>query len=268
MKRRARCITAVAIASSDSGGGAGVQADLLTFAAHGVHAGTVVVAVTAQDTSRVLAVEPVSASIIRRQMDAVFPDLRPAAVKIGALYDAARIRAVASGLRRHRARNVVLDPVLAAKSGTRLLASGAVRALAREIFPLCDLVTPNIPEAQALSGIRIGGDIARREAARALAAGGAKAVLIKGGHSRGPDVMDLLFDGRSFVEFRGPRRKTRATHGLGCTLSSAIAANLALGRGLEEAVRRAIEYLREAIDRGFYPGRGWGTPGRLISPLA
>jgi len=256
----------VTIAASDSGGGAGIQADLLTFAAHGVHGASVIAAVTAQDTSRIFAVEPLSVSIIRRQMDAVFEDLRPAAVKIGALYDAARIRAVASGLERHQARNVVLDPVLSAKGGRRLLASSAVRSLSRELLPLCDLVTPNIPEAEALSGIRIGADGDRRDAALALAAAGARAVLIKGGHSGGAAVTDLLFDGKTFLEFRGRRRRTRATHGLGCTLSSAIAANLALGHGLEESVRRGTRYLREALDRGIFPGRGWGTPGRLPPP--
>ena len=251
------------IASSDSGGGAGIQADLLTFAAHGVHAATVVVAVTAQDTSRILAIAPLPPSIIRAQMDAVFPDLQPAAVKVGALYDAARIRAVVSGLKRHRASNVVLDPVLAAKGGRRLLVAASLRTLIRDLLPLCDLVTPNIPEAEALSGIRIRGEASRREAARAIAALGPKAVLIKGGHAGGAAVTDLLFDGKGFRKFRGKRRRTRATHGLGCTLSSAITANLARGRSLEEAVRRGIEYLREALDRGIYPGRGWGTPGRL-----
>ncbi|HKA37376.1 MAG TPA: bifunctional hydroxymethylpyrimidine kinase/phosphomethylpyrimidine kinase [Thermoanaerobaculia bacterium] len=263
MKNKRGCITAVTIAASDSGGGAGIQADLLTFAAHGLHAATVLVAVTAQDTSRIYSMEPLSPSIIRRQMDAVFPDLRPSAVKIGALYDEARVRAVAAGLERHRARNVVLDPVLAAKGGRRLLVPAAVRALTRELFPLCDLVTPNLPEAESLSGIRIRDDASRRDAARALAAAGAKAVLVKGGHFAGEAVTDLLFDGKSFFEFRGKRRKTRATHGLGCTLSSAIAANLALGSPLKDAVRLGIEYLRAALDRGIFPGRGCGTPGRL-----
>jgi len=258
-----KTITAVTIASSDSGGGAGVPADLLTFAAHGVHGAAVLVAVTAQDTSRIHAIEPLSTGIIHKQMDAVFGDLRPRAAKIGALYDAARIRAVVSGLTRHRAKNVVLDPVLVSKGGRRLLASSARAALVNSLFPLCDLVTPNLPEAEALSGIRIRSDADRREAARALAAKGAGAVLVKGGHSRGDEITDLLFDGRRFLEIPGRRRKTRATHGLGCTLSSAIAANLALGRGLEEAVRLGIEYLRVALARGIFPGRGWGTPGRI-----
>ena len=268
MKKRRACITAVSIASSDSGGGAGIQADLLTFAAHGVHGACVVVAVTAQDTSRVHAIEPLSPSIIGGQMDAVFTDLRPAAVKIGALYDSARIRAVARGLERHRARNVVLDPVLLAKGGRRLLAAAAIRRLVEDLLPLCGLVTPNIPEAEALSGIRIRGDAGLREAAQALVSLGAGAALVKGGHSEGRTVTDLLFDGNRFVEFPGRRRKTRATHGLGCTLSSAIAANLAVGLDLEEAVGRGIHYLRAALARGVYPGGGWGTPGRIVRPSA
>ncbi len=261
MKRtRIRPVCAVTIAASDSGGGAGIQADLLTFAAHGVYGASVLVAATAQNTNRIAAVEPLSPGFIRKQMDAVFPDLEPAAVKIGALYDAARIRAVAAGLERHRASNVVLDPVLLAKAGTRLLARAALRSLREDLFPLCDLVTPNLPEAEELSGIRIRSGADRRRAARALRALGARAVLIKGGHGRGPRVADLLYDGRRFREFVNPRISTQATRGTGCTLSSAIAANLALGRSLEDAVGRAIRYLRAGLKRGVFPGRGPGVP--------
>ena len=258
-----RPVCAVTIAASDSGGGAGIQADLLTFAAHGVYGATVLVAATAQNTRGIRAIEPLSPSIIREQMDAVFPDLRPSAVKIGALLDEKRVRAVAAGLRRHRAKNVVLDPVMIAKGGTRLLSAAAVKTLARELFPLCDLVTPNLPETEALCGFRIRSDPDRREAARALVASGAGAVLIKGGHARGVRVSDLLFDGRRFREFVNPRISTRATHGTGCTLSSAIAANLALGLGLGESVRRAIVFLRSGLKRGIFPGRGRGSPGPL-----
>jgi hydroxymethylpyrimidine/phosphomethylpyrimidine kinase len=261
MPRRPVC--AVTIAASDSGGGAGIQADLLTFAAHGVYGATVLVAVTAQNTRGIRGIERLSPSIIRDQMDAVFPDLRPSAVKIGALLDEKRVRAVAAGLRRHRAKNVVLDPVMVAKTGTRLLSTAAVKTLAGQLLPLCDLVTPNLPEAEALSGIRIRSDADRREAARAIAASGVGAVLIKGGHARGGSVCDLLYDGRRFREFVNPRISTRATHGTGCTLSSAIAANLALGRGLGDSVRRAILFLRAGLKRGIFPGRGWGTSGHF-----
>jgi hydroxymethylpyrimidine/phosphomethylpyrimidine kinase len=261
MKRtRTRPVCAVTIATSDSGGGAGIQADLLTFAAHGVYGATVLVAATAQNTNRIAAVEPLSPAFIRKQMDAVFPDLRPAAVKIGALYDAARIRAVADGLGRHRATNVVLDPVLVAKGGKRLLAHAALRSLRDDLLPLCDLVTPNLPEAEELSGIRIRSDADRQRAALALYALGARAVLIKGGHGYGPRIADLLYDGRRFREFVNPRISTGATHGTGCTLSSAIAANLALGRPLEDAVGGAIRYLRAGLKRSAFPGRGRGVP--------
>ena len=204
--------------------------------------------------------------MIRAQMDAVFSDLEPSAVKIGALLDERRVRAVAAGLRRHRAKNVVLDPVMIAKSGTRLLSAAAVKTLVRDLFPLCDLVTPNLPEVEALCGIRIRTDADRREAALAIAASGAGAVLIKGGHARGNRVSDLLYDGRRFREFVNPRIRTRATHGTGCTLSSAIAANLALGRSLGDSIRRAIVFLRTGLERGVFPGRGRGTSGHFVDP--
>ncbi|HJW14073.1 MAG TPA: bifunctional hydroxymethylpyrimidine kinase/phosphomethylpyrimidine kinase [Thermoanaerobaculia bacterium] len=257
---RNRPVSAVTIAMSDSAGGAGIQADLLTFAAHGVHAASVLVAATAQSTLRITGIEPLSPAFIRRQMDAVFPDIRPAAVKIGALYDAARIRVVAAGLARHRAKNVVLDPVLAAKAGASLLAPSAISSLLEELFPHCDLVTPNLPEAEALAGIRIRDSADKREAARVLASFGCRAVLIKGGHAKGREVTDLFYDGHRFREISHPRIRTRATHGTGCTLSAAIAANLALGHGLESSVRRAIRYLGAGLERGIFPGRGWGVP--------
>jgi hydroxymethylpyrimidine/phosphomethylpyrimidine kinase len=266
MKPRKRPACAVTIAMSDSGGGAGIQADLLTFAAHGVHGATVLVGATAQNTLKITGVRPFSPAFIAKQIDAVFPDLRPEAVKIGALFDASRIRAVASGLARHRVKNVVLDPVLVAKDGTRLLAAGAVETLVRDLLPLCALVTPNLPEAEVLSGVRVRGDSDRREAARIIASRGCGAVLITGGHGRGATVRDLLYDGRLFREFSNPRIRTGATHGTGCTLSSAIAANLALGRGLPDSVRRAIRYLRGGLERGVFPGRGRGVPVHFPEP--
>lgn len=255
-----RLPTAVSIAASDSGGGAGIQADLLTFAAHGVYGATVLAAGTAQNTRGVTGIETFSAAFLTRQLDAVFSDLRPRAVKIGMLFDAPRIRAVARGLARHGAVNVVLDPVMVSKSGARLLARSAVASLERDLLPLCDLVTPNLPEAAALTGLRVSSPAERRVAAGAIAALGARAVLIKGGHGRGNEVRDLLFDGRFFTEFVSPRIRTRATHGTGCTLSSAIAANLALGRPLEDAIVRAIRYLRAGLARGIFPGAGFGVP--------
>ena len=257
---RRRIISVVSIATSDSGGGAGIQADLLTFAAHRVYGATVLAAGTAQNTRGLTAIEPFSTRFLARQIDAVFSDLRPEAVKIGMLYDGPWIRTVAAGLKRHRARNVVLDPVMVAKTGARLLSRTGLAGLRADLLPLCDLVTPNLPEAELLSGIRIRADTDRRLAAGLIADLGARAVLIKGGHGRGRDVRDLLFDGRFFTEFRAARIRTRATHGTGCTLSSAIAANLALGLPLEDAVVRAIAYLRTGLKAGLFPGRGFGIP--------
>jgi hydroxymethylpyrimidine/phosphomethylpyrimidine kinase len=262
-KTRRRRVSAITIAASDSGGGAGIQADLLTFAAHGLHGGTVLVGATAQNTREVTGIEGLSAAFIAAQMDSIFPDLKPAAVKIGALLDGPRIHAVAAGLRRHRAVNVVLDPVMLATGGTRLLSAAAVKTLKKTMLSLCDLVTPNIPEAEALSGVRIRTASDRRGAALAIAALGARAVLLKGGHASGDSVRDLLYDGRRFREFVHPRMRTRATHGTGCMLSSAIAADLALGRDLEDAVSLAIRFVRAGLRRGYFPGTGWGVPDRI-----
>ena len=268
MARSARGpVSVLSIASSDSGGGAGIQADLLTFAAHGVHGTTVLVAATAQNSRAVTGIEPLSPRLVTRQIDAVFSDFRPKAVKIGMLFDGARIRAVAAALRKWRAFNVVLDPVMVSKSGARLLSRHAVGSLKKLLLPLSDLVTPNLPEAEALSGLRIRNESDRRLAAGILADMGARAVLIKGGHARGREVRDLLFDGSAFTTFAAPRISTRATHGTGCSLSSAIAANLALGRGLEEAVERGIAYLRAGLERGRFPGRGFGVPDRFPTAL-
>ena len=264
---RRRIVSVVSLATSDSGGGAGIQADLLTFAAHGVYGATVLAAGTAQNTRRVEAIEPFSTRFLARQIDAVFSDLRPEAVKIGMLFDGPRIRTVAAGLVRHRARNVVLDPVMVAKTGARLLSRSGLASLRAELLPLADLVTPNLPEAEALSGIRIRGDADRRLAAGLIADRGARAVLIKGGHGRGRDVRDLLFDGRFFTEFRAPWIRTRATHGTGCTLSAAIAANLAIGLPLEDAIVRAIRYLRSGLKDGLFPGGGFGVPNHFAGRM-
>lgn len=266
MKKRAsrpkkvRLVSAVSIATSDSGGGAGIQADLLTFAAHAVYGTTVLAAGTAQNTRGVTGIETFSAAFLTKQMDAVFSDFRPKAVKIGMLFDAPRIRAVANGLRKYKAKNVVLDPVMVAKTGARLLAPAALASLKRLLLPLCDLVTPNLPEAEVLAGMKIRSEDDRLLAAGVIADLGAKAVLIKGGHGKGNRVRDLLFDGRRFTDYDNPRIATRATHGTGCTLSSAIAANLALGHGLAESVERAIRYLRAGLKRGLFPGKGIGIP--------
>lgn len=260
-----RTVSALTIAGSDSGGGAGLQADLLTFAAHGVYGAAVIVAGTAQNTRGITAVEAFSPRFVACQLDAVFEDLAPAAVKIGMLHDAAHVRSVAAALRRHGARNVVVDPVLRATSGTALLSPDGVRALKREILPLCDLVTPNLDEASALAGGPICTEAGLRQAARRIAGLGARAVLVTGGHGAGPRIQDLLWDGWRFRTFEHARIDTRALHGTGCVLSSAVAANLALGHPLEESVVRAIRYLRGALRRGVFPGKGAGAPGHLAA---
>lgn len=263
----ARPACAVTIAGSDSGGGAGIQADLSTFAAHGVYGATVLVAATAQNTRGVVSIAPLPPRFVGRQMDAVFPDLEPRAVKIGMLCDAGHVRAVAAGLERHRAKNVVLDPVIrATRGGRRLLSPAGVRELARTLLPLCDVVTPNLDEASVLAGMPVGTEADRREAALRIAALGARAVLVTGGHGAGVIVRDVLWDGQRFRVFSNRRIATRATHGTGCVLSAAIAANLALGLGLEEAIDRAVRYVRRALRRGAFPGKGAGVPGRGLTP--
>jgi hydroxymethylpyrimidine/phosphomethylpyrimidine kinase len=253
----------VSIAGSDSCGGAGIQADLLTFAAHGVYVGTVVVAGTAQNTLGVRSVQGFSPRFVAAQIDAVFPDLAPAAVKVGMLFGPGQVRAVAAGLRRHSARNVVLDPVLAASGGARLLSPAGVQAVRQDLLPLCDLVTPNLPEAAALAGLPADTPAGAREVARRISALGARAVLVKGGHGTGNRIRDVLWTGRRFRIFENSRIPTGPMHGTGCVLSSAIAANLALGFGLEAAVERGIRYLRATLRRRSFPGAGAGVPGHL-----
>jgi hydroxymethylpyrimidine/phosphomethylpyrimidine kinase len=254
-------ITVVSIAGSDSGGGAGIQADLLTFAAHGVHAATVVVAGTAQNTRGVVSTESFSPRFVAAQLDAVFTDFAPAAVKIGMLFGPDQVRAVAAGLVRHRAKNVVLDPVLASTGGFRLLSPAGLRALRKDLFPRCDVATPNLAEAAILAGITVETEEDARRAARKVARLGPRAVLVKGGHGAGDRIADVLWTGRRFRVFENRRIPTGATHGTGCVLSSAIAANLALGLGVEAAVEAAIRYLRRALRRGYFPGRGVGVAG-------
>jgi hydroxymethylpyrimidine/phosphomethylpyrimidine kinase len=240
---------AVTIAGSDSSGGAGIQADLKTFSALGVYGATVITALTAQNTQGVNAIHDVPAAFVGKQMDAVFSDLAVAAVKIGMLSRVEIIEAVASGLDKHHAKNIVLDPVMVATSGDRLLARDAVEALRRRLMPRARLVTPNLPEAAALAG----GAVAETERdmraqAERIIALGAKTVLIKGGHGGGNESVDLLVDVNGAIQFAAPRVATRNTHGTGCTLSSAIAAELAKGATLRDAVRTAKNFVTGAIE--------------------
>ena len=239
---------ALTIAGSDSGGGAGIQADLKTFSALGVYGASVITAITAQNTKAVTGVSDVPVDMVTAQIDAVFEDLDIAAVKIGMLSRADTIAAVADGLRRHRPRHVVLDPVMVAKSGDRLLQREAIDALCRELLPLADLVTPNLPEAAVLGDWR--GEISEADMAaiaQAVRDRGARAVLLKGGHLGGPESPDLLLTQEASQTFRAKRLATENTHGTGCTLSSAIAALLARGASLHEAITDAKAYLAGAI---------------------
>jgi len=239
---------AVTIAGSDSGGGAGIQADLKTFSALGVYGASVITALTAQNTKGVTAIHDVPPDFITAQIDAVFSDLDVRAVKIGMLSQPAVIEAVAAGLERWMARNVVLDPVMVATSGDKLLAPDAVDALRRELLRRATVVTPNLPEAAALLATEVAvSETEMQVQAERLLALGARAVLIKGGHGTGAVSADFLFDGATVTRLAVPRIATRNTHGTGCTLSSAIAAGLAKGQNLADAVRDAKAYVTAAI---------------------
>lgn len=249
---------ALTIAGSDSGGGAGIQADLKTFSALGVYGASVVTAVTAQNTRAVTAVEGVSPAVVAAQIDAVLGDIAVHAVKIGMLAAPEVVEAVADGLARHEG-PVVLDPVMVAKSGDALLRDDAVEALARRLLPRADLLTPNLPEAARLLGAEPAETLEAMEAqGRALLGRGARAVLVKGGHAAGAVCTDLLVTRGGCATLSAPRIPTRNTHGTGCSLSSAVAAWLARGAALEEAVGRAHGWLQGAIRAADGLGVGHG----------
>jgi hydroxymethylpyrimidine/phosphomethylpyrimidine kinase len=248
------------IAGSDSGGGAGIQADLKTFAAHGTYGMSVIAALTAQNTREVRAVLEVPPEMVAAQIDAVLEDIGADAVKIGMLASAEVIRAVADRLRAHLAGTgvpIVLDPVMVAKSGDRLLREDAVEALVADLLPLATLVTPNLPELEALTGLSVETEEDRLRAAEDLARKG-PAVLAKGGHAEGEEVVDLLLAGGHVHRFSHPRLHTTSTHGTGCTLSSAIAARLGSGEDLARAVEGAIQYLHGAMAAAYPVGNGHG----------
>ncbi|MGH2340073.1 bifunctional hydroxymethylpyrimidine kinase/phosphomethylpyrimidine kinase [Segnochrobactraceae bacterium EtOH-i3] len=240
---------AVTIAGSDSGGGAGIQADLKTFSALGVYGASVLTALTAQNTLGVTAIHDVPPAFVRAQIDAVFSDLDVDAVKIGMLSQPEVIAAVADGLAAFGATRVVLDPVMVAASGDPLIADAAVQTLIDRLIPLADLVTPNLPEAARLTGRPVADDEDDRIAQGEILLGyGARAVLMKGGHGSGPEAVDLLVrPGHPPERYTAPRLASRNTHGTGCTLSSAIAAGLARGRRMPDAVRQAKAYLTGAL---------------------
>ncbi len=239
---------AVTIAGSDSGGGAGIQADLKTFSALGVYGASVIAALTAQNTRGVSGIHDVPPAFVTAQIDAVFSDLKADAVKIGMLSNAGVIAAVAEGLARHRARNIVLDPVMVATSGDRLLDPAAMDALRNTLIPRARIITPNLPEAAALLDAPVAVTEAEMQTqAERLLAAGAQAVLMKGGHGAGPEAVDLLVTPDATTRFVAARIDTKNTHGTGCTLSSAVAAGLAKGLSLTEAVRAAKDCVTAAI---------------------
>jgi hydroxymethylpyrimidine/phosphomethylpyrimidine kinase len=245
------------IAGSDSGGGAGIQADLKTFFALGIYGTSSITAITAQNTVGVTAVHDVPTEIIAAQIDAVVDDIGVDAVKTGMLSSAEIIRTVADRVRHWGLDRLVVDPVMVAKSGDRLLREDAVEALVRELLPLAAVLTPNLPEAEVLVGRPLEDDAAMREAARRIVDLGTRTVVMKGGHRQGAAI-DLLFDGRDFTAFESERFDTPNTHGTGCTLSAAIAAGLAQGLGISDAVGEAKRYVSEAIRRSEPLGAGHG----------
>ena len=259
----------LSIAGSDSGGGAGVQADLKTFAALGCFGTTAITALTAQNTTGVRAIHAVPLDMLADQIDAVVEDIGVDAVKIGMLHSAPTIETVAAALDRHHLRQVVLDPVMVATSGAALIDPSAIAALVRLMFPRAVLVTPNLDEAAMLVGRALYTEADMAEAAQQLLDMGAQAVLLKGGHLAGDTVADLLLQaGKPALWLRAPRIATPNTHGTGCTLSSAIAARLALGDDLPEAVLRARDFVRGALAAGacVRTGRGSGPLNHGFAP--
>jgi hydroxymethylpyrimidine/phosphomethylpyrimidine kinase len=245
------------IAGSDSSAGAGIQADLKTFAAHGVYGLSVITAVTAQNTKGVTAVENLTTEIIAKQLQAIFSDIVVDAVKIGMVSQAETIHTIADELTRYKALQIVVDTVMVSSSGYSLLEPKAQQVLVSELLPLAAVVTPNIPEAEVLSGIKIKSIDDIKEAACSIRKMGPQHVLVKGGHAEG-DPVDILFDGEEFTVFPGKRINTKHTHGTGCTLSSAIAANLAQGLSVSDAVCRAKEFITMAIEHSLDIGSGAG----------
>jgi hydroxymethylpyrimidine/phosphomethylpyrimidine kinase len=248
--------TALTIAGSDSGAGAGIQADLKTFAAHGVYGSSAITAVTAQNTMGVNCFEAISADLVTAQIEAVMSDIGAHAAKTGMLANAAIVEAVAAAVEALEIPLVVVDPVMVAKSGDRLIDEEAVGAMRSELIRRAFVVTPNVPEAETLAGMTIRSDADRQDAARRILKLGASAVILKGGHFQSPIIQDLLYDGHRFHEFTAPRIEGRSTHGTGCTFAAAIASHLALGRSLAEAVPLAQEYVAGAMHAGVNVGRG------------
>ncbi len=250
------------VAGSDSGGGAGIQADLKTFSALGCYGMSVITALTAQNTEGVTGIHPVPPSFVAEQMEAVFTDIGADAVKIGMLFSAELIETVARQLKKHHAKNIVLDPVMVAQSGDKLLQDQAVEAIREYLMPIADVVTPNLPEAEVLLNHELHCAEDMKAAARTLASHGSKSILIKGGHLKDNNIADVLYltQEKRFVLLKSERIETLNNHGTGCTLSSAIASFLAKGDNTEAAVSKAKDYITEAIRAGaaYHIGQGHG----------
>jgi len=252
-----RVRTALTIAGSDSGGGAGIQADLKTFSALGVFGTSALTAITAQNTVGVMAVFELPPDLVAAQIDAVVTDIGVDAAKTGMIANSELIRVVAAKIREHGIATLVVDPVMVATSGDRLLGEEAVGALREELLPLATVVTPNLPEAGVLLGREVSTLAEMRDAARAIVGLGARSAIVKGGHLDG-DAVDVFYDGERFTDLPAKRIATTSTHGTGCTLSSAIAALLARDASLDEAVGGAKAYVTAAIERAFPLGHGHG----------
>ena len=255
---------ALTIAGSDSGGGAGIQADLKTFHQFGVFGTSVITAVTAQNTRGVQAWEAVPVALVTRQLDAIADDLPPLAAKSGMLASGEIVEAVAAGIARHRVPNYVLDPVMVATSGDRLLHPDAARLITERLVPLATLVTPNLDEAAILIGDQVGNPEQMARAAAALVKLGARAALVTGGHLAGDEVVDVLAADGAMRRFAHPRLDTESTHGTGCTLSAAVAAGLAHGRPLLQAVADAVDFVQRALAAAPGLGRGHGPLNHFV----
>lgn len=252
------------IAGSDSCGGAGIQADLKTFSALGTYGMSVIAAVTAQNTKGVMDVRDMDADIIMEQIDCIFDDIEVAAVKIGMVSSIEIIDTIAAGLKKWKVENIILDPVMVSKSGCNLLKPESKDELIKKLFPLALVVTPNLFEAEVITGSKIENIEQMEEAARKIIALGAKNVVVKGGHLTG-EAIDVFYDGRSFTHIKGHRINTKNTHGTGCTFSSAIAAHVAKGYSIVESVKLAKEYINEAIEHSIELGHGVGPTNHFYS---
>ena len=256
--------TILTIAGSDCSGGACIQADLKTFSAHGLFGMSVVVSVVAENTKEVISVENISQKVIEDQMDAVFNDIFPEAVKIGMLSTPEVMKSVALKLKQYKPKNIVIDPVMYAKNGFPLMDRKNIEALIENIIPLADLLTPNIPEAEEITKSKIKTKEDMEKAAIEISKMGCKSVLIKGGHLEG-DALDILYTNNKFYYFNNKRINTKNTHGTGCTLSSAIASNLALGDDISDAVKKGKDYVTLAIENSLNLGSGNGPTNHFYA---